>query len=85
MVPQQFQKLQKRRRYVCSTFPGDPRIHRQSDALTDAGYEVDVFALRRPGEAAEERAGALRIVRLPLDRTFGLAQLVVHTAAPVTR
>lgn len=56
---------------VHATVPGDARIHRQSDALTDAGYEVDVICLRRPGEAAEERAGGQRIVRLPLDRTFG--------------
>ena len=56
---------------VHATVPGDSRIHRQSDALTDAGYEVDVVCLRRRGEAAEERAGGQRIVRLPLDRTFG--------------
>ena len=56
---------------VHATVPGDPRIQRQAAALSDAGYEVDVFSLRRPGEASEETAGALRIVRLPLDRTFG--------------
>ena len=56
---------------VHATVPGDSRIHRQSDALTDAGYEVDVFALRRPGEAADERLGGQRTIRLPLDRTFG--------------
>lgn len=55
---------------VHAIFPGDPRVRRQSDALMDAGYEVDVIALRQPGEAAEERDGALRIVRQPINRSF---------------
>ena len=55
---------------VHAIYPGDPRVRRQSDALTDAGYEVDVFALRQPGEAADETDGAQRIVRLPLNRLF---------------
>jgi glycosyltransferase involved in cell wall biosynthesis len=55
---------------VHAIFPGDPRVRRQSDALVEAGYEVDVICLRQPGEAAEERDGARRIVRLPVNRTF---------------
>jgi glycosyltransferase involved in cell wall biosynthesis len=55
---------------VHAIYPGDPRVRRQSDALTDAGHEVDVIALRRRGEPAEEAAGSQRIVRLPLDRLF---------------
>ncbi|MGZ6372822.1 MAG: glycosyltransferase family 4 protein [Candidatus Limnocylindria bacterium] len=55
---------------VHASFPADPRIRRQADALLAAGYEVDVFALREPGEPAEERLGALRIVRLPVRRRF---------------
>ena len=50
--------------------PGDPRIRRQSDALVDAGYEVDVICLRDPDEAAEDLDGPLRIVRLPVSRRF---------------
>ena len=57
---------------VHAIYPGDPRVRRQSDALTDAGYEVDVFALRQPGEAADETDGALRIVRLEGDRVHRL-------------
>jgi len=56
---------------VHATVPGDPRVRRQSDALLEAGYEVDVISLRRPGEAAEERDGPLRILRLPVNRGFG--------------
>lgn len=55
---------------VHAVVPGDPRVRRQSDALLDAGYEVDIFSLRREGEAARESDGRLRIVRLPIDRWF---------------
>jgi glycosyltransferase involved in cell wall biosynthesis len=55
---------------VHAIYPGDPRIRRQSDALTDRGHEVDVFALRQRGEAAEETRGAERVVRLPVNRAF---------------
>ena len=55
---------------VHATFPGDPRVRRQSDALIDAGYEVDVICLRQPGDAAEDRDGPMRIVRLPINRSF---------------
>lgn len=70
---------------VHAVFPGDPRVRRQSDALVDAGYEVDIICLRQAGEAAEEREGALRIVRLPVNRNFigfagHLAEYVAFTA-----
>ena len=55
---------------VHAIFPGDPRVRRQSDALVDAGYEVDVLCLRQSGEAPDETDGALRIVRLPINRSF---------------
>jgi glycosyltransferase involved in cell wall biosynthesis len=67
---------------VHAIYPGDPRVRRQSDALTDAGHEVDVFALRQPGEASEEADGAQRIVRLPLNRLFtGFAGHLAEYAA----
>ena len=50
--------------------PGDPRVRRQADALVDAGYEVDILCLRRPGEPAEERADGQRVLRLPVNRAF---------------
>ncbi|MGQ0607225.1 MAG: glycosyltransferase [Chloroflexota bacterium] len=70
---------------VHAILPGDPRVRRQSDALIDAGYEVDVICLRQPGEPAEERDGPMRIVRLPLDRSFvgfagHIAEYVAFTA-----
>jgi glycosyltransferase involved in cell wall biosynthesis len=70
---------------VHAIYPGDPRVRRQSDALLDAGYEVDIFALRQAGEAAEEEENGLRIVRLPVNRAFvgfagHLAEYVAFTA-----
>lgn len=55
---------------VHAILPGDPRVRRQADALLAAGCEVDVICLRMPDEPREEVAGALRIVRLPINRTF---------------
>jgi glycosyltransferase involved in cell wall biosynthesis len=55
---------------VHALYPGDPRIRRQSDALIEAGHEVDLFCLRGPGERPEEADGGLRIVRLPVSRLF---------------
>ena len=75
---------------VHAIYPGDPRVRRQSDALTDAGFEVDVFALRQPGEPSDETDGAQRIVRLPLNRLFAgfaghLAEYAAFTAMAAWR
>ncbi len=53
-----------------ATFPEDPRIRRQVDALLAAGYAVDVFALREAGQAPDETDGLLRVIRLPVRRRF---------------
>jgi len=67
---------------VHAIYPGDARIRRQSDALVEAGYAVDIFSLRQRGEAAEERSGPLRIVRLPVNRIFiGFAGHLAEYAA----
>ena len=70
---------------VHAAFPADPRIRRQADTLVEAGYEVDVLCLREDGEAAEERDGAVRVVRLPVRRRFTgfaghLAEYLAFTA-----
>ena len=70
---------------VHAIFPGDPRVRRQSDALLEAGYEVDIICLRQPGEDAETVDGGRRIVRLPVNRTFvgfagHLAEYLAFTA-----
>lgn len=67
---------------VHAIYPGDPRVRRQSDALTDAGFEVDVFALRQPGEPEQEINGAERTIRLPINRLFtGFAGHLAEYAA----
>ena len=53
-----------------AAYPGDPRLRRQIDALIAAGHEVDLFCLRRPGDASTEVAADLRIIRLPVHRAF---------------
>ena len=75
---------------VHASVPADPRIRRQADALLAAGYEVDVFALRDPGQAADESSDGLRIVRLPVRRQFAsfaghLAEYLAFTGAAALR
>ena len=75
---------------VHASVPADSRIRRQADALLAAGYEVDLFALRDRGQAAEELADGLRIVRLPVRRRFGsfvghLAEYLAFTGAATLR
>lgn len=53
-----------------TSIPHDPRVAKQASALEQAGYEVDVFGLRERGEAADERAGAVRLIRLPVSRRW---------------
>jgi glycosyltransferase involved in cell wall biosynthesis len=54
---------------VHAVYPGDPRVRRQSDALVDAGHEVDLFCLREPNEEPETHIGPVRVLRLPVNRT----------------
>jgi glycosyltransferase involved in cell wall biosynthesis len=53
-----------------AAFPADPRLRRQTDALISAGYQVDLFCLRAPGEAPEELVRGVRVLRLPVHRAF---------------
>jgi glycosyltransferase involved in cell wall biosynthesis len=73
-----------------AAYPADPRLRRQVDALTQAGYEIDLLVLREPGEAAEERDGPVRVVRLPVGRRFAgfaghLAEYVAFTGLATIR
>lgn len=52
-------------------FPQDPRVRREVTALLEAGHEVDVLCLRRPGEPIRERRGPLRIRRIPVEHHRG--------------
>jgi glycosyltransferase involved in cell wall biosynthesis len=73
-----------------AAFPADPRLRRQVDVLRDAGHGVDLFVLREPGEAAVERDGPVRVVRLPVGRRFAgfaghLAEYVAFTGLAAIR
>lgn len=76
---------------VHGDFPLDPRVAREARAATAAGFEVDVIALRRRGEAAAERVDGIEVTRLPLShrRGRGSAGLVAEyfgfTAAAAAR
>jgi glycosyltransferase involved in cell wall biosynthesis len=54
---------------VHALYPGDPRVRRQSDALIEAGHEVDLFCLRDPNEEPEGSIGPMRVLRLPVNRS----------------
>jgi glycosyltransferase involved in cell wall biosynthesis len=67
-------------------------------ALAEAGYEVDVICMRRPGEERFERSGAVAVHRLPVGHrrggllrylfeyvTFGLMATVLVTLLSLRR
>jgi glycosyltransferase involved in cell wall biosynthesis len=53
-----------------SVFEEDPRIQREAEALVAAGWQVDVFSLRLPGEPVAARPG-VRTVPIDVDRHQG--------------
>jgi glycosyltransferase involved in cell wall biosynthesis len=52
-------------------YPVDPRVARAVRVALESGYEVDIIALRRPGEAAVEVVEGARVHRLPLTHHWG--------------
>ena len=70
-----------RQRTLClithARFPiGEPRAERAARAAAEAGYRVDVIALRGRGERACEKVDGITVWRLPLSHRRG-ARLVV--------
>ena len=51
---------------------GETRAAREALAAVEAGWEVDVIAMRRPGEPCEEIVDGVRVFRLPLSHTRGV-------------
>lgn len=49
----------------------DPRVRREAEALVASGRGVDVFALRRPGDASEGMVAGVHVIRLPVRRHQG--------------
>jgi glycosyltransferase involved in cell wall biosynthesis len=68
---------------VHSRYPHDPRVAREAQAARDAGYEVEVIALREPGEASREVIEGIRVRRMNVAHglwqgTTGLAAVLVE-------
>ena len=63
------------RRPICmivhAYYEEDPRVRREAEALVAAGWEVDVFGLRRPGETASAAIEGVNLRRLPVRRHQG--------------
>jgi glycosyltransferase involved in cell wall biosynthesis len=63
------------RRPICmivhAYYEEDPRVRREAEALVAAGWEVDVFGLRRPGETASAVIEGVNLRRLPVRRHQG--------------
>ncbi|MHC5053301.1 MAG: glycosyltransferase family 4 protein [Planctomycetota bacterium] len=56
---------------VYSTYPADPRVRREAEALAEEGASVDVVCLRGEGERGLEDVRGVRVVRLPVGRSRG--------------
>jgi glycosyltransferase involved in cell wall biosynthesis len=54
---------------------GEPRVAREVAAAIAAGYEVDVVAMRRPGEPPRELVGGADVIRLPMSHHRGTGLL----------
>jgi glycosyltransferase involved in cell wall biosynthesis len=54
---------------------GEGRVAREALAALDAGWQVDVVAMRKPGEPAEEMVDGIAVLRLPLAHRWGAGPL----------
>jgi glycosyltransferase involved in cell wall biosynthesis len=63
------------RRPICmivhAYYEEDSRVRREAETLVAAGWEVDVFGLRRPGEEPAAVIGGVNLRRLPVGRHQG--------------
>jgi glycosyltransferase involved in cell wall biosynthesis len=64
---------------VHANYEEDSRVRREAEALVADGWEVDVFGLRRPGEAPTAVIEGVNLRRLPVRRHQG-AGLPVYLA-----
>src|SRR5436190_10070567 len=66
----------QRTRRLCMVVHGsyplaEPRVEREAQAARSAGWDVDVVAMRRPGEPTKEAVEGVTILRLPLRHVHG--------------
>src|ERR1700687_5679773 len=65
---------------VHSTYPADPRVRRESEALLSNGWHVDVICLRGEGEKSIENCGGATAYRFQIKRhrSSGLAAYLLE-------
>jgi glycosyltransferase involved in cell wall biosynthesis len=67
--------LVRRKLRVCIVrhgyYPEDPRVRREANALVEAGAQVDIICLQRPGDERLEHIDGVRVRRLPLSHRRG--------------
>ena len=73
-----------------ASYPGDPRIRRQAEALDEAGYEVDILCRYSGKQPPKERIGnvtAYRIMHAPSreNKIFYFLQSIVFLAVAFFR
>ena len=56
---------------VHSYYDEDPRVRREAESLVAAGYDVDVFALRRPSDPPVGTVAGVTVHRLDVQRHQG--------------
>jgi glycosyltransferase involved in cell wall biosynthesis len=56
--------------WVENHFPQDTRVTNEARLLADAGYNVAVIALRKPGQPARETLNGVKVYRLPTLELF---------------
>jgi glycosyltransferase involved in cell wall biosynthesis len=56
---------------VHSYYDEDPRVRREAESLVDAGYAVDVFALRRENDSFDQHVAGVHIRRHGVQRHQG--------------
>jgi len=54
---------------------GEPRVAREARVASELGFEVDVLALRQPGEARSETIDGVTVHRLPVRHRRGCGAL----------
>ena len=57
---------------VHATYPQDVRVAREARLAVEHGFDVDVVALRDPGELKVENVGGVRVFRLPVTHRRGV-------------
>jgi glycosyltransferase involved in cell wall biosynthesis len=64
----------EQRKRLCMVVHGrypEPRVAREAAAARNAGYEVEVVAIRRPGESSNDVMDGVPVLRLPVRHVAG--------------